>query len=136
MAEDRNAHLGGLVRLFDDVDRTRIKRWMATESGRPKLLARLQHNMEPDRKLTSELPRGQRGHSNLLRAFRRLGAPDRCYIISSDGRLDDTFQDLDAVLLHELGNFSHGTIISAIPGRLALFRSAFPFRHLIVHRPD
>jgi len=126
----------GLLRLVGQDDKPRVKPWIAIASGRSKLLRSLEHGTGLDDRFSHEPPRGERANESLLRKMRGFGAPKSRYVISSDGRLDDTFCDLEDVLTVELGNFTNGTIISAIPGKLAFFRSAYPHRHFIVHRPD
>jgi hypothetical protein len=133
---ERSEHMQGLLRLVNSNDKERVERWIQNPRGREKLLEWLAHKGGLSAQYSAEPPRGQRDGESLLSAMRRLGAPPTCYVISSDGRLDDTFGDLAHVLTLALVDFTHGTIISAIPGKLALFRSAYPHRHLIVQRQD
>ena len=133
---EREAHIDGLLRLVDEDAKPRVKRWIESANGRSKLLKWLAHGSGLDTRYCHEPPRGQREGEQLLLALRARGAPRTCYVVSSDGHLDDGFCQLEQLLTLELGHFTHGTIISAIPGKLGLFRSAYPHRHLIVHRPD
>ena len=72
----------------------------------------------------------------MLAWLRRLGAPASAYVIASDvPELDDTFRDLEQLVGTELYGCGHGTIVSCVPGKLALFRTAWPHEHLVVHRP-
>ena len=134
---DRDAHMTGLLRLVEPAEKPRFKRWSATPKGREKLLKAMLHGMVLDPRLCVEPPKGSRSKENLLKLMRQHGAPTRCYIISSDGYLDDTFQDLEQIIFNELGNFWHGTLLSSVPGKLAFYRTAgMNNRHLICYRPD
>lgn len=134
---ERESHMRGLLRLVSPSDKARVKRWIESRRGREKLLKWLSHGTGLDARYGEEPARGERDGERLLRAMQGLSAPRTCYVISSDGHLDDAFCDLRDVLTIELGKFTHGTILSAVPGKLAFFRSAgFSHKHLIVHRPD
>ena len=123
---DRDAHMTGLLRLVAPSEKSRFKRWIATPKGREKLLKAMRHGMVFDPRHCVEPPKGSRSDENLFKLMRQHGAPTQCYIISSDGYLDDTFQDLEHVMCIELANFSRGTLISSIPGKLAFNRTAYP----------
>jgi len=94
-------------------------------------------------RFTSEPARGNRDSDSLLKILKKLGAPKECYIIASDDgpnyeahEFDDSFRSLQDTLENAYREFSHGTILSCVPGKLALFRTAYPFKNFIVHRPD
>jgi hypothetical protein len=53
--------------------------------------------MHPD--FTTEPPRGGRDMDSLLAELRKLGPGPRCYVVSSDGNLDVTFQDTEYAVL-------------------------------------
>ena len=138
----KTQHMQGLMRLLDPNEKARAKQQFAADNGREKFQRRLRHqiNMHPD--FTTLPPKGQRDEAALLAALRKLGAPVLCYVIASDDGpdfaphvLDDGFHPLAETLEQAYCAFSHGTILSCIPGQLALFRSAFPHKHYIVHRP-
>ena len=112
-----------------------MKRASETGKGRRKWLhKRLAHNvlMHPD--YSTEASRGNRDASSLFKILRDLGAPDECYVVASDHEIDDSFQPLNHMLVDKYVEFGHGTIFSCLPGRLALFKTAFPHRSFIVHR--
>lgn len=134
--EPRLEHLHGGLRLIDPVEVERARRELLGETGRGKFLSRLCHGIAPHPAYASALRRGQRSADAMLERLRKLGAPAACYVIASDHpALDDTFLDLESLLSTELYRCHHGTIVSCIPGRLALYRTAWPHQHLVVHRP-
>ena len=135
MNHDRTAHMRGLLRLIDPSETARAKIAFSTVKGREKWLRRLLHQIEMHPDFAVEPVKGQRDRDSLLRALQALGAPENCYIIASDSDLDDSFHSLPYTLEAAYWEFGHGTILSCIPGKLALFRSAFPHRNFIVHRP-
>ena len=132
----RQRHITGLLRLIDPDEVRRAKRQLGPEGDREKWLERLAHQVTMHPEFSSEPPKGSRDEESLLKALRELGAPEMCYVTAADGAFDDTFQPLAEMLAKMYDYHSHGTIFSCIPGRLALFRTAYPQKHLIVHRHD
>lgn len=132
---DRNAHLTGLLKLIEPNEKDRARRALATTESRSKWLEkRLSHNVEMHPEYTKEVPRGQRDGESIINILRDLGAPQECYIVASDHESDDSFQSLSDVLTNRYAEFWHGTILSCIPGRLALFKTAPPHKSFIVYR--
>ena len=135
MTEDRINHLRGLLRLIDPEEVERFKRKVLMGGSRDRWLRQIAHRIPMHTDFTSEPEKGSRDMDSLLVRLRALGAGSTCYIVSSDGSLDDTFQDTEYAVLRAPWLFTHATILSCIPGELALFRTAMPIRHLVVHRP-
>lgn len=131
---DREAHLRGLYRLIDPREKERLKRAFESIKSRERWLRRLFHQIEMHPEFAEEPPRGSRDEDSLFKALRDLGAPEMCYVIASDSDMDDSFQSLRQILTIAYVEFAHGTILSCIPGKLALFRTAYPHKHFIVHR--
>lgn len=132
---DRNIHLTGLLKLIEPSEKDRAKRAFETRKSRAKWLEkRLSHSVGMHPEYTKEAPRGKRDEASLLSMLRDLGAPEECYIVASDHEIDDRFQSLSDVLENRYAEFGHGTIFSCIPGKLALFRSAYPHKSFIIHR--
>jgi hypothetical protein len=135
MTDLGDEHLKGLLRLIGPNKKDRAKRQLASEKGRAKWLKRLHRNISMHPEFSSEPLRGERSNDHLLTTLRRLGAGQQCYVVASDSHLDDSFQSLEN-MVHQAGTlFGHGTILSCIPGILALFRQPYPNHTLIVHRP-
>jgi hypothetical protein len=137
MTEDRDAHIKGLLRLLDPGIKDRAGRLLTTAKGRSKWLERLCHNISMHPEFTMQPPRAERSDNAILQRVRQLGAPSKCYVIASDNSdLDDTFQDLDLMVRDADKLFGHGTILSCLPGKLAVFRDAgHPTITSIVYRP-
>jgi hypothetical protein len=126
-------HLEGISRLVDPTEADRAKRLLANSRTREKWLKKLAHSVSMHPVFTVEPPKGQRSPEALTALLRELKAPEYCYVIASDSELDDSMQDLGAMIQGAAENFGHGTILSCIPGKLALFRTAWPHKHLVTH---
>lgn len=132
---DREAHIAGLFKLIDPVEKDRMKRAFETSKSRKKWLQRrLSHRVTMHSDYSKEVPRGKRDEVSLLNILRDLGAPEECYLVASDHEMDDSFQSLAFMFAEKYAEFGHGTILSCIPGKLALFKTAFPHKSFIVHR--
>ena len=132
---DRDTHIAGLLKLIDPAEKDRMERAFKTENGRLKWLhKRLAHNIEMHPKYSREVPRGERDGDSLVKALRKLGATEECYIVASDHKTDDSFQSLSLLITERYAEFGHGTIFSCLPGKLALFKTAFPHKSVIAYR--
>ncbi|MGB0506354.1 MAG: hypothetical protein ACPGGK_09170 [Pikeienuella sp.] len=131
---DRELHLVGLSKLIEPTEKQHLRRAFATQNSREKWLRRLCHDIEMHPDFSNEPPRGSRDENSLFKRLIDLGAPQSCYVIASDSDLDDSFQPLHTMIATAHLNFNHGTILSCVPGRLALFRTAHPCKHIIAHR--
>jgi hypothetical protein len=134
-AKDRDDHLRGAFRLLDPLEIPRAKRHLLKGGARDRWLRQIAHQMPMHPDYTTEPPNGSRDMDSLLASLRGLGAGRRCYVVAAHSDLDDTFQDTEYAVLRAPWLFTHSTILSCIPGELALFRTALPIRHLIVRRP-
>jgi hypothetical protein len=128
-------HLKSVWRLVDPLESERVNRLLPNPKNRDKWLKKLAHSVSMHPKFSIEPPKGARDPDALLAALRALGASDVCYVIASDSGLDDSMQDLGAMIRDASEHFGHGTILSCIPGKLAMFRTAWPHRQFVVHRP-
>ena len=124
-------HLAGLARLPPGAEAPRLARALETPKGLAKWRGRLAHSIAPREAFCTAPARGARDPA----ALRRLGAPERCRLIVSDMDGEDADLALDEALCDALPEFTHGAFLSCLPGKLALFRSAWPHAQLIVHRP-
>ena len=132
---DRDTHVKGLLRLIDPDEKDRMVRAFETKKGRTKWLhKRLAHSVKMHPHYSSEVPRGERDEESIVNALRKFGAPEECYVIASDHEVDDSFQSLSLLLKLRYAEFGHGTIFSCRPGKLALFKTAFPYKSIIVRR--
>ena len=72
-----------------------------------------------DRFVVPVSPRDQTP-DGIAEALRGYGAPDRCWVISTDDSLDAREMLLDEVLAAIVG-YGKGTLVSCVPGKLAFF---------------
>lgn len=135
MTSSSQDHINGILRLIAPELKADAKRKLKTVKGRQKWLHNLRHYVEMHPKFSHQPPSGQRDPEDLIKQLRKLGAGDSCYVVASDSDLDDTFQSLKEMVEQQFDLFGHGTILSCIPGKLALYRSAWPHHNLIIHRP-
>ena len=132
---DRETHTAGIFKLIDPIEKDRMSRAFETAKSRRKWLhKRLAHSVEMHPNYSEEAPRGSRDEESLFNILRDLAASLECYVITSDHDIDDSFQSLNSVLKDRYAEFGHGTILSCLPGKLALFKTAFPHRSIIEHR--
>jgi hypothetical protein len=97
----------------------------------------IHHMADLDERYAQKLdPRRPRAESLVIQIYdrlRKLGAPSRCYVIST-GDLDGREGELREVLETVVGAFQ-GTFISCIPGRLAYFEGELENDRYILERP-
>ncbi len=141
LKQDKAAHVRGILKLIDPLEVDNAQAALKSADGRERWLRRLRHQIEMHPDFSVEPPRGNRDKDGLLNILVDIGAPPDCYIFASDSspdygshRLDDSFHSLRYSLAAMFWECSHGTILSCIPGKLALFRSAHPHRHYIIQR--
>lgn len=112
-----NAHELGFTAFLAEPGQRRMRTLLELGPKRRKdARALLDHSVRLDPRYASRLP-SVKGTEELLRAH---GAPETCYVISSDERLDRREMSLKEALEAVEGSFA-GTFISCIPGKLAYF---------------
>ena len=120
---DREQDLA-VAELLAPERRTRWREFLAkgTRPARNKALSILHHGPVIDERFAARVPAAQAPHGAawVLGELRRRGAPDLCYVISTDGELDGRSMPLVAALECVYG-VTMGAIISCIPGRLAYY---------------
>ncbi len=94
--------------------------FLAKPQHRKKLTARLAHFKDLDPRFVAAIPPSQQGAPDIARILRLKGAPDLCWIISEDRRLDGSTLELSSALAKVVG-YGMGTFLSCIPGKLAYF---------------
>ncbi|HKZ81757.1 MAG TPA: hypothetical protein VJ124_26045 [Pyrinomonadaceae bacterium] len=93
---------------------------LETRKGRKKLVEALDHFDELDPRYAQLLPANAQTVNQIEALLKRKGAPERCYVTSSNGDIDDREMALSEALQETVGSGS-GTIVSCIPGKLAYF---------------
>ena len=104
-----------------------------TERGRKKIRLGLDHFADLDLRFCRRLNPSEQHFPNILQAPKKLGAPPRCYVISSGDELDGREMDLTEALKDTIGR-GVGTFVSCVPGRLAYFESEERNERYICHR--
>jgi hypothetical protein len=115
-------HEDGLALFIEPRYRARFRESFADARLRSKLRQGLAHFARLDPRFASELPSSQQRSSILGAALRGRGAPERCYVVSEDDRLDGREMFLSEALAETVDAGSQmATFISCAPGRLAYF---------------
>jgi hypothetical protein len=114
-------HEEALVRAFIPPHRQeRFLEIIAKPKKRAKLLTQLYHFDDLNPKFMVAIPPNQQNPSALVRILKAKGAGPKCYVMSTNSRLDGREVDLETALEETVGN-QEGTLISCVPGRLGYF---------------
>jgi hypothetical protein len=99
----------------------RIAVLLASHKRRKDFLKTLSHFGDLEPKYAKCIPATQ-AHSpeEWLRLLRSKGAPELCWIISEDAKLDGREENLGDALRQTIGH-GMGTVLSCVPGRLGYF---------------
>jgi hypothetical protein len=130
--DSRLEHEVATIKSF--VVRTKQERFLSFLSNpknREKFTRELPHFGWFDQRFVTQVPwrvdanvglweRHSQGIANISRLLRSKGAGQRCWVISEDPKIDGQELDLDRALGEVMGR-GMGTILSCVPGRLALF---------------
>jgi hypothetical protein len=111
--------------------RQRYRELLATQRGRDKIRASLDHFDDLDPRFCKQMASSE--PADVLGVLKRLGAPSQCYVISSNRELDKREMDLAEALEKIIGGGS-GSFISCVPGRLAYFEGEEPKSQYICYR--
>jgi hypothetical protein len=111
--------------------RDRYLNLLATARGRNRVRSYLDHFDDLDRRVCKLVAAPDQNPIALLKILRDLGAPSRCYVMSS-GELDGHEMELSDALAGVVG-YGFGTFISCVTGRLAYFESETAKRRYICH---
>ena len=114
--------------------RRRYLSLLETRKGRKKLVEALDHFDELDTRYAQLLPANAQTVSQIGALLKRKGAPERCYVTSSNEDIDAREMSLRAALEKTVGTGS-GTIISCIPGKLAYFEGEEQNQRYILEHP-
>jgi len=127
-------HEEALVKAFIPRDRQeRFLEIIAKPKKRAKLLKELYHFDDLNPGCMVAIPPNQQHPSAILRLLTAKGAGPKCYVMSSNSRLDGKEVDLAIALEETMGN-QEGTLISCVPGKLGYFEDE-DGRCILEHRP-
>lgn len=103
--------------------RERLLGFLSNHKKRRKFTSELAHRKSRflDTRYLKSIPPSLQNPAGIYDLLRKLGAPERCWVIS-EGKLDGTESDLLSALEEIVGR-DLGTILSCVPGRLAYFES-------------
>lgn len=101
--------------------RSRYLALLASRNGRERFVALLPHFGDLDLRYVRRVhPQSIPEHEAVYNELQRLGAPDRCYVISSLSSIDGQELQLKSVLA-DLNGRSGGTFLSCLSGNLGYF---------------
>jgi len=129
-----NDHEKGFVDAFVHPRRQpRHRALLEKPKRRIKFTSLLAHFHDFDDRCITGVPPTDQYSEPILQILRDKRAPDTCWVISEDYRLDGKEMSLvDA--LDEIVGFGSGTVISCIPGQLAYYEGEDPGRRFILER--
>lgn len=113
--------------------RDRMLSLLANPKRRRTALNALYHFRDLDDRFVLPLPPRHHTPEGIADALRSYGAPDRCWVISTDGSLDAREMLLDEALAAIVG-YGEGNLISCVPGKLAFFEGEGPKDRCILRR--
>ncbi|HEX8174638.1 MAG TPA: hypothetical protein VF543_05925 [Pyrinomonadaceae bacterium] len=111
--------------------RARYLSLLESKHGRDKLLDGLNHCHDLDSRFSELIPANQQTAQSIERLLKSKGAPDVCYVMSSNPDIDNREMPLSEALTETVG-MDAGTLISCIAGRLAYFElEGFDGRYIL-----
>lgn len=121
--------------LLAKTHRARYRQQLAKGAGkaRDKFVDGLSHNLEVDNRFARKVRSSTDTEQWILDELRRHGAPEACYVISTNPDLDGRSMPL-AEALGEVHAMQQGTLISCIPGQLAYYEGEDAHERYVLHR--
>lgn len=119
--------------LIASEKRPRFKALVKSKKGRAKLRQRLAHNIGFEKQCLTEVPPKLHTADQISSLLAREGAPQKCYVISEDARIDGQILDL-AVALHAVVGSGMATLISCIPGELVYYEGEDMGYRLVIRK--
>ena len=114
-------HEEAFVKAFISLHRQeRFLEIIANPKKRAKLLTQLYHFNSLNPKFMVAIPSNQQSPSGVVKLLMAKGAGPKCYVMSTNSRLDGKEVDLETALEETVGS-QEGTLISCVPGRLGYF---------------
>ena len=104
-----------------------------TAHRRSQLLTELYHFPHFDPRWIHQIAKHQTTPASVVRDLRRLGAGERCYVMSSDREWDGVAVPLDLALEAICGRVE-GTLVSCTPTALAYYEGEGPHNRFILRR--
>ena len=109
--------------------RERYRSLLANPKRRKKILDGLNHLTDLDPRYRTPVP----STTDIAGRLRKLGAPDRCHLVSNVSELDGREMKLEEAV--EAAEFGYqGTLVGCIPGELAYYYGEGGEERVILHR--
>ena len=117
-----NAHETGMLGFLEERQRRRIRALFELgPKGRQKVRQYLDHEMRFDPRHVVPLTGLESLPPRILKRLQESGAPEQCFIVSSDQRIDGREMRLADAIDAVIASAS-GSCISCIPGKLAYWQ--------------
>ena len=113
--------------------RDRMLSLLANPKRRRKALNTLYHFGDLDDRFVVSVEPRQQTAEGIAEALRSYGAPDKCWVISTDDSLDAREMPLDEALAAIVG-YGEGSLISCVASKLAFFEGEGPEDRCILRR--
>ncbi|MEK6677184.1 MAG: hypothetical protein AABZ47_16215 [Planctomycetota bacterium] len=118
---NQSEHEASLINAFIvPQKRGRILSLLRNPKRRQTVLDEIYHFRDLDERFVVALPSHNRTPEGIAEALRRYGAPDLCWVISTNSSLDGREMLLDEALAAIVG-CDHGNLVSCVAGKLAFF---------------
>jgi hypothetical protein len=115
-------HEAAFIRAFVvAAKQERFRELLAKPKRRRDVLRTLYHFKDMDPRFMVKVPAAEQTAIGLESLLRARGAPDFCYVISSDEKLDGKTVPLRDAISRITGRVGHGTLLSCVPGQLGYF---------------
>lgn len=101
--------------------RERYLSMFESRRARSKLIEGFYHLHDLDVDLATKVPSGEQSTKRIFQILKNKAAPDICYVISTNDKLDGKEAMLLNVLEEIVGTCDDGTFISCIPGKLGYY---------------
>jgi hypothetical protein len=127
-----NPHEEQFVRAFIVPEkRARYLSLLESKHGRTRMLNGFNHCHDLDPRYAKLIPVDQQSGPSIEMLLRRKGAPDTCYVMSDNCKIDGQEMSLSRALLETVG-MDAGTLISCVAGKLAYFEmEGFDGRYIL-----
>ncbi len=131
---DGTAHERLLIQSFvRPQKRARLISFLRNSKLRRKLLNSLYHFNDLDERFAYRVPTAEDSAEGINRLLKCEGAPDACWVMSTDESLDGRNLPLDEAISAIVG-CGQGSFVSCIPGELAYHEGETPHERYVLKR--
>ena len=128
-------HETGLVRAFIRREKhDRMLGFLAHPKKRSQATNTLYHLPDLNEKYIIPIESKDQNAGQIARLLREKGAPETCWVVSTDSDIDAKELELDFIL-SEIVGLSSGSLLSCIPGELAYYEGEMMKNRFILHKP-